>query len=799
MIYNLDGKWNVKDGDGEFEFKGNVPGTVQGDLVDLGILPHPYVGNNEKLFERLEKKVWIYTKRFNVDEVASNLKYDIVFSGIDTLSNVYLNGEFLGATEDMFLEYRFDISSALRKGDNVLEVKINSPVDKPRTLERNYGRLSGTHEESARPYIRKAQYSYGWDWGARLAASGIWRDVYIESYPDARLFGCSAYLEDLEDDVRVRGYVEGCLESIESYSVTVLMDGESVGDFSLLKDAKGVSFEGRFHKDNLDLWYPNGVGKSVLHNFEFKLLKKGEEIYSEKKRIGLRTVKIIRENDGEGESFIFEINGRRVFAKGANWIPADNVLSWIKDENYDRLVSMAKEANMNMLRVWGGGIYEDEEFYTKCDELGIMVWQDLMFACAEYPDHLDWFRDLANKEVRENVVRLRHHPSIVLWCGNNENNWGFDEWENFAHKVNGEFLGNKLYLQDFPKICAQEDPSRPYWPSSPYGGSKPNAEDGGDRHAWNVWSGWQDYGEYLNDKGKFISEFGFQAAPDPKTINFFAEDKEKNIFSDVMINHNKQIEGPERIMKFINGHFGLVNDFDSIVYLSQINQAEAIKTGVEHWRTRKYKTAGTLYWQLNDSWPVFSWSAIDYFKRPKALYYYTKRFYSPTLPVIRKNGNKVSFVVVNDSNFKLVNVKVEMWSFENGKIFEKEYRDLKIPQDSVTPIDEVNFDSGSLDNSIAYVCVTFNDEKIENSELFANLRKTSLPDPKISYKREGDVLRIKCENPAYAVTIRTHEDTILSDNFFSVFPSMEKMVKNVKGDFEILSMYDYKRKCFSAE
>ncbi len=799
MIFKLDGKWSIKDDDGEFEFIGNVPGTVQGDLVVLGIMPHPYIGTNEKFFERLEKKSWIYTKKFNLDEIKPNLKYDIVFEGIDTLSNVYLNGQLVGTTEDMFLEYRFGAKDVLKKGENILRVEIRSPVKEPRILEKNYAKLAASGE-SSRPYIRKAQYSYGWDWGARLATSGIWKSVYIESYPDARLIGCTAYLEDLNGVIRVSGYVDsiGQDEQIDSYSVEVQMDGEKVGEFPLSKSVNGIRFNGRFVKEGIELWFPNSMGKSVLHDFEFKLLKEDELVYSERKKIGLRTVKVVRESDDEGETFIFEINGKRVFAKGANWIPAENILSWIGESDYNKLLSMAKEANMNMLRVWGGGIYENDSFYSKCDEMGIMVWQDFMFACAEYPDHLEWFRNLANKEVRANIIKFRHHSSIVLWCGNNENNWGFDEWENFAHKVDGEFLGNKLYLHDFPKICADEDPSRPYWPSSPYGGSKPNSQDSGDRHVWNIWSGWMDYKEYLNDKGKFISEFGFQSAPDLKTIEFFAKGEKKNIFSEVMLNHNKQIEGPERIMKFINAKFGLVNDFDSICYLSQINQAEAMKTGVEHWRIRKYKTAGTLYWQLNDSWPVFSWSAIDYFKRPKALYYYTRRFYSPMIPLVKMDDREIKFVIVNDSDLKTVDMEVEIWSFETGKVFEKRYNNLRIPQDSVTLVDAVRIDKNILSKSIAFTRITFNGEVVENGEMFANLRNVTLPDPKISYERDGDTLKIRCKNPAYVVTIRTQKDVVLSDNFFSLSPSMEKTVKNVKGDFELLSMYDYQKENFDS-
>ncbi len=790
MRFDLDGVWEIKDDEGEFKFRGNVPGTVQGDLVELGLLPHPYVGTNEKIFRRLEGKSWTYMKKFTIDKIEDALHYDLVFKGIDTLSKVYLNGKFVGSTDDMFLEYRFNVKGILKKGANILEVRIASPIGIPRTLEKNYGKLSAS-DESSRPYIRKAQYSYGWDWGARIVTSGIWRNVYIESYPDARLFGCTAYLEDL-DVLNFAGYVENVDEErIDSYKMGVFANAKKIAELPVALGPRGAYFEGKVKRGSLKLWFPNGTGESVLHDFEFKLSKDGKIVYNVRKKIGLRTVKIVKEKDDEGETFIFEINGKKIFSKGANWIPADNVLSWIKRSDYDKLLSMVKSSNMNMLRVWGGGIYEDDHFYSKCDELGIMVWQDFMFACAQYPDHLDWFRRLANKEVRQIVVKLRYHPSIVLWCGNNENNWGFYEWKDFARKINGEFLGNKLYLQDFPKICAEEDPSRTYWPSSPYGGSTPNSQEAGDVHVWNVWSGWADYKSYLNNKGKFISEFGFQSAPHMKTIDFFAKPEEKRIFSEVMLSHNKQIEGPERIMKFINTKFGLVRDFESIRYLSQVNQAEAMKLGVEHWRSRKYKTGGTIYWQLNDSWPVFSWSAIDYFKRPKALYYYTKRFYSQILPLIKSKNGRIEVNVVNDTTSQIANLEVEIWSFKEGNILRKEYDNVRIQGDSVTYVDIFDVDSHMLSQSIAFVRLYLDKKVVENFEMFADLRRTKLPNPKISYELNNGTLKLKCEKPAYAVFVRTKMGTSLSDNYFSMSPSTEKTVEDVPNDFKILTMYDY--------
>ena len=810
MIVFLNGEWQINDDEGEFTFTGNVPGTVQGDLILQKLVPHPYIGLNEKYMRDLENKSWACIKEFELDNLPAEENIELIFEGIDTLSNIYLNGRYLGNTDNMFLEYRFDIKDILKKGKNILKVNIKSPVKEPRALERTYGKIGSTSEESSRPYVRKAQYSYGWDWGARVATSGIWRPVYIESYNKARLTGCTAYLEEMHNKeglIRVSGYVASTidLDDLQNYRVEVRVNDKTISELPIEHSANGVRFDGAFTLKNIQLWFPNGLGKQYLYTFKFKLKYKDGVVYSEEKKIGLRTVELIREQDSEGETFMFAINGKRIFAKGANWIPADNILTWIKSGDYEKLLCMAKEANMNMLRIWGGGIYEDEEFYNLCDKWGIMVWQDFMFACAEYPDHLEWFRNLSNKEVRGIVRKLRYHPSIVLWCGNNENNWGFDEWPMMAHKVDDEYLGNKLYLHDFPMICAQEDPSRPYWPSSPYGGDKANSASSGDYHIWNVWSGWADYKDYAKENGRFISEFGFQSAPAPKTIDFFAKKEEQEIFDPVILNHNKQVEGQGKILRFINSHFGLVTDFDTFVYLSQLNQAEAIKFGVEHWRARKYKTAGTLYWQYNDSWPVFSWSCVDYFKSPKALYYYTKKFYADILPVAHyeSSDQTIRVMVVNDQyEDKIVNASLAIWDTEGKRIWEKKYEGIRILKDFVSTIDIVNIDEipvKTLSDTVMHISVRCDEQEYENYFLFNDFRNMHLVDPELSYVREGDDLVFRCKRPAFGVHIAIEEECVPSDNFFTLVPSVNKRVRCLSSKIKVKSLYNYLNKNFKKE
>jgi beta-mannosidase len=801
---SLAGKWQISDDEGQYAFVGEVPGTVQGDLVQRGLVPHPYVGTSETAMRDLENKSWTYVKEFELDDLPAEENVELVFEGVDTLSDIRLNGRYLGSTEDMFLEYRFDVKDVLKIGKNVLEVHIKSPVREAVNLERVYGKRGAT-DESIRAYIRKAQYSYGWDWGIRLPTSGIWRPVVLESYSRARLTGCTAFLEEQDDKtglVRVSGYVAAGadLGDLGDYRMEVRVQNALVAELPIEHVGDELHFEGTFSLQNIRLWFPNGLGEQYLYAFEFILNNDGAPVCSEEERIGLRTVTLMRDQDADGESFIFTVNGRRVFAKGANWIPADSILSWIQPDDYSRLLHMARDANMNMVRVWGGGIYEDKQFYALCDELGIMVWQDFMFACAEYPDHLEWFRQLSDTEARETVRNLRCHASIVLWCGNNESNFGFDEWPMMGHKINGEYLGNRLYLQDFPMICAREDPSRPYWPSSPYGGDKSNSAGCGDQHVWNVWSGWADYRSYAEANGRFISEFGFESAPDAKTIDFFATKKEQNILGPVVLSHNKKVEGQERILRFINAHFGLTTDFGAFIYLSQLDQAEAIKFGVEHWRARKYKTAGTLYWQFNDSWPVFSWSSVDYFKRPKALYYYARRFYADILPIVRyePSDKAVSVMVANDRyEDKIVNMVLEVWDTGGNKIWEKKYEGLRILRDAVSTIDIVNTDeipTKTLSDMVMHVSVVCEGQRYDNYARFGEFREMRLMDPEVSYRREGDSLVFQCIRPAFGVHIIAEEECVPSDDFFTLMPSASKRVTCSANRIEVRSLYDYLNK-----
>ncbi|MEM0259135.1 MAG: glycoside hydrolase family 2 protein, partial [Thermoproteota archaeon] len=688
-VVSLDGSWLLKGYDkqkGEEEkafmpeieenrwIKANIPGVVHLDLIKNKQIPDPFFGLNELKVSWVEEKDWWYRKKFLVDKELLSYDYiELVFQGLDTFATVWLNGKEIAKFSNMFHEHNINIKNYLKEGENLLVVKFDSPK---RVLENEYNKRSVKLGAAFYPpvvYGRKAQYSFGWDWGPRLPTSGIWRSVVIRAYNTCKIesFYFSSSLSNSLDVVNIK--VDVSLEAFKEEKVEVLVRIFGFGEDqtkretkSLTKGLNNLTFD--FTIANPKLWWPNGYGDQNLYNLEIKVVNNSGVLDEVKKKVGIRKIEVIQEKDEEGKTFYFKVNNVPIFCKGADWVPADSFLPRVSRERYDYLLSKAKEANMNMIRVWGGGVYEDESFYELCDEKGILIWQDFMFACGEYPEE-EWFFDLVREEADKVVKRLRNHACIAIWCGNNENNWGYK-----AHwfGVKDKFYGETIYHKILPEVCSELDPSTLYWPSSPFGGEDPNSQSEGDRHSWDVWSGLKDYTEYLNDKGRFISEFGFQSLPSLKTILKFTSKEDRFFQSKVIEHHNKQVGGPERLLLFLSMHFRLPSTLERFVYLTQLNQGEALKTGIEHWRRRKFKTGGALIWQLNDCWPVASWSLIDYYNEPKASYYYVKRAFDPLNISLLINGDEVEVWVVNDFlESKSGKIRLLLYNVEGKKISEK--------------------------------------------------------------------------------------------------------------------------------
>ncbi len=764
-----------------------VPGVVHLALMQAGKLPDPFYRCNEEVVRWVEEREWWYRCEFHLP--GSFLQHDeveLVFHGLDTVATVWLNGERVGECDNMFIPHRFSVKHWLREGNNVLVVRLDSPTRVAEEREQQYGSLHASFYR-ARPYLRKAQYATGWDWGPRLATSGIWRSVELQAYNIACLRSVWGYVTALSEDrsaARVRveaeihavkeaeGRIRFQLQRGSQHLVACVPVTLSLGNQTAYADLTVL---------NPQLWFPHSVGEQPLYDLRVGLEVEEQKLDEHRVRIGLRTVELVREPDEEGESFLFRINGEPVFCKGANWVPADNFLPRLTKEHYRKLLQKAVDAHMNMLRVWGGGIYEDECFYDLCDELGLMVWQDFMFSCAEYPEET-WFHDQVRTEAEAIVKQLRHHPSIVLWCGNNEN-----DWFNFM-KVWGQrdrFYGETVYAQILPEVCQRLDPSRPYWQSSPFGGDDPNSMRQGDRHSWEVWFH-GDFHRYLQDTGRFISEFGFQAPPVLETIETFTAPEDRYPNSRVMEHHNKCAEGTQRIYRFMAGHFKVPGDFADWVWVAQLLQGEALKLGITHWRRRKFKTAGTLFWQLNDCWPVVSWSVVDYFGFAKAGYYFVRRAFAPLLITVIPEKPPTLWLV-NDAFSEVRGTATARIQDVWGTVLWEHQEEITVPANSAIHWLTVSLPEG-FDPSRHFIAALFylpnQSEPVSYDVAFlAPYNHVQLPKAYVTMEvfpvGEG-VYGVRLYAPMFVkgVCLRVVGDPAaeFSDNAFDLLPNMERVI-----------------------
>lgn len=638
---SLDGTWQTARRGDEDRIDAPVPGCVHTALLAAGRIEDPFYRDNEDRLQWITEADWTYRREF--DAPASLLgreRLRLVFHGLDTLAAVILNGQELGRTDNMFRSWEFDVKGTLRERANRLEILFSSPL--PYLAERERRRhLPDWHqprEVDGRAWLRKSSCSFGWDWGPILASCGPWKSVELVAWDEARI----ADVHVRQDHTAPGAVTLTVALAIERAAasgpalraeVAVLREGSEVAraGTEIGSDRADVALR----IENPELWWPNGMGSQPLYDVSVTLRDGGGgELDAAVRRIGLRTLRLDRHPDQWGESFQFVVNGVPFFAKGANWIPADAFVPRISRADYRRLVDDAAAANMNMLRLWGGGIWERDEFYEACDERGICVWHDFLFACSAYPTFDGGFLANVEAEARENVRRLRHHPSIALWCGNNELEQGLvgDAWT--EKTMSWEDYG-RLFDRLLPEVVREVDPDRDYWPSSPHTpvGDRRNWNDpaSGDAHLWDVWHGRKPFEWYRTCEHRFNSEFGFQSFPEPRTVRGYTEPPDRNVTSWVMERHQRSGIGNTVIMQYLLDWFRMPKDFDATLALSQVLQAMAMKYAVEHWRRSMPRGMGTLYWQLNDNWPVASWSSIDWHGRWKALHHLARRFYAPVL------------------------------------------------------------------------------------------------------------------------------------------------------------------------
>ncbi|XVS63507.1 glycoside hydrolase family 2 protein [Actinosynnema sp. CA-299493] len=658
-----------------------VPGSTHLDLLAANLIPEPYLDTNEAELAWMHRAEWRYALTFEAGAATPGEKVELAFDGLDTVATVELNGRVLGHTANMFRSYRFDVREHLKDGANDLVVTFHSALAHAEEQEERLGRRDRAYPHPMNA-VRKMACSFGWDWGPDLQTAGIWKPVRLERWTAARLAGVRPLVTvDADGTGRVEVHVE-----VDRARDTDLTAVATVAGVERHVRVEGDSAVVTVEVPDVDLWWPAGYGDHPLYDLHVVLRSDGEEVDRTDRRIGFRTITVDTTPDEVGTPFTFVVNGKPVFAKGANWIPDDHFLTRVTRDRLARRVDQAVDANMNMLRIWGGGIYETEDFYDVCDERGVLVWQDFLFACAAYAEESPLWEEV-EAEARENVARLTSHASLALWNGNNENLWGFADW-GWAEQLQGRTWGLGFYTELLPKIVAELDPTRHYSPGSPYspGELHPNEDTHGTRHEWEVWNR-VDYTHYRDHTPRFCSEFGFQGPPTWATLTEWVHDEPMTPTSPAFLLHQKAEDGNGKLDRGLAPHLPAPAEFPDWHWATQLNQARAVAFGVEHFRSHWPRTAGALVWQLNDCWPVTSWAAVDGDERLKPLYYALKHAFAPRLLTVQPRAGVDALIAVNDTDEAWTgDVALERQTF-TGEVLAAAKLPLDVPARSVARLD----------------------------------------------------------------------------------------------------------------
>ena len=645
--------WGFKEVDSRDWLPASVPGTVHTDLMANGLIEDPFYRLNERKVQWVDKKDWVYQCSFEISpEEFERQHHELRFEGLDTYASVYVNDIRVLQSNNMHRTYTVDIKEHLLEGTNTLRILLESPIKKGVEL---YDALDYTIPVSANDqaetgevpggkrvnvFTRKAAYHYGWDWGPRLVTSGIWRPVTLVSWDDFRITELVLNQELNGDVARILAHLE-IESSIENANalLQLKLDDDVIASTKVRLIKGKQDFNIPIKIDRPELWWPNGLGKQHLYNIQVKLQRK-EVISTVNQFIGIREIELIADSALSQPNFYFKVNGKPIFAKGVNYIPQDIFLPRVSHKDYERILQAAADANMNMIRVWGGGVYEDDRFYELCDSLGLMVWQDFMFACAMYPGDAEFLENV-KQEAIDNVKRLQKHPSMALWCGNNEvlaawKRWG---WEQTAIDEQSPEIANKiwqhydtLFHHILPEVVSEYHRGIDYWASSPSASEGlPEEYTHGDTHYWGVWWGKEPFDNFNTKISSFMSEYGFQSFPIYESFEKFAEKQDRDMYSEVMKAHQRSSIGNATIEEYMKRSHRKPIGFEELLYMSQLLQADGIQSGIEAHRRNKDRCYGSLYWQLNDCWPGASWSSIDYYGKWKALHYKVKEAFAPVI------------------------------------------------------------------------------------------------------------------------------------------------------------------------
>jgi beta-mannosidase len=821
LTQKLNDNWQMRSTSENEYISATVPGSVYNDLIKNNKMEDPYYRDNELKALKLMDEDYEYKTSFNVSKDMLNSE-DVVlhFDGLDTLADIYLNEQHIGFVNNMHRVCEFEVKDYLKEAGNELRIVFHSPTKFIKDADEKIHIGGSSDAMEGFPQLRKAHCMFGWDWGPRLPDMGIWREVSLFGVNKGRIDDVYVTQEHKEGKVTL-GFQVDMLRTEGKHGLRfndaqnkAMKRGYSYEVIITTPDGQKEVYKDSPEKivvDNPKLWWPNGYGDQPLYSVEVVLIHDGENLDTWKKRIGLRTMTMSIEKDEYGESFAHEVNGVKIFAMGADYIPEDNILSRVTPERTYDLLKQCKDANFNVIRVWGGGNYPYDAFWDACDELGLAVWQDFMFACAHY-NLTEEFEENVKAEFIENIKRIRNHASLALWCGNNEMEMftAAGIWD-LTPKLKSDYI--KLYEYIIPKIVKEYDPETFYWPASPSSGGgfdEPNAENRGDVHYWDVWHGNKPFTEYRKFFFRYVSEFGFQSFPALKTVETFTEPEDRNIFSYVMEKHQRNNGANSKIMSYMGATYLYPNSFDTLIYASQLLQADAIRYGVEHFRRNRGRCMGAIYWQLNDCWPVASWASIDYFGRWKALHYSAKRFFAPLMLSCKEEGIMTQDTNVNAepyevkksiqlcvANESMQDEKVTVrWALRNNRAEIKREGSYEVTVEKLSSkwFDTVDMQEAALYEDYVSYEMLKNDKVIsQGTVIFSVPKHFKFIDPKLSYRLENDEIIISAESYARSVEIiNENDDMLLEDNYFDMNAG-ERRVKILSGKPEgikLRSVYD---------
>lgn len=810
----LNGEWQFRQSGNGAWLPAQVPGNNFSDLLRNELISDPFYRNEEQQLQWIEKEDWHYKKHFVVN--SEFLKYsdvELVLEGLDTYCNVYLNNILIHENNNMFVGHRISCREWLCVGENELRFEFRSPVNEvmPTFLQNGftYPAENDKSEERLSVFTRKAPYHYGWDWGPRFVTSGIWRNIRVEAVDKVRIADVYVQQKNLTDeqaDLLLQVTLKNTATSNSKTTFDIKVECGNVAGISHQVSAEvnenDQIIEVPLTINNPQRWWPNGLGEAFLHQLSISVFEHDVLLDSYALSVGLRNIEVVNEPDQHGESFFVKVNGHAVFMKGANYIPSDSFLDQVSSQKYRQIFIDAVAANMNMLRVWGGGIYENDEFYQLADEHGILIWQDFMFACSLYPADANFVKNV-QQEASYNIKRLRNHACLALWCGNNETEMGIEFWHwpttfNYSDELYQRLKADYdlLFKQVLPEMVSSLDPARFYFSSSPIGFWERKEDDNrGDNHYWGVWHGEEPFSEFKNRVPRFMSEYGFQSFPILDSVKQYSIEEDWQLDSSVMKTHQKHPRGNSLIRQYMKDEYLDAKDFESFLYLSQVQQALGMKVAFESHRSAMPFCMGSLYWQFNDCWPVASWSGIDYYGRWKAMHYQAKRSFEHLAVFVEQSDEQLSVNLVSDLlTTSTVQLKQQLLAF-NGDVLWSTQQDLSVAGSTSMTVAQHALSALLKDsiarNDVVFVATLMQVDAQQQAHCCEHLSEAFhyfLPTKALALKTPN--YEIKVDNSSNELALIVQSDTLVrqvylsvpegkhnfSDNFFDLLPGVQKRV-----------------------